>query len=125
VLRSTKNTSDCGIVFPKVWWTNHVPVASAAPWKWRETGSLTIGSEYAEFRSRERTMRIDNVQAISIGRRGSDIVNRWIKVTYGDEELPSNIYLNDARWLGWRALLTGSNKRIIASLRSLVGDNEP
>jgi hypothetical protein len=70
-------------------------------------------------------MRIDNVQAISIGRRGSDIVNRWIKVTYGDEELPSNIYLNDARWLGWRALLTGSNKRIIASLRSLVGDNEP
>ena len=84
------------------------------------TGILRIEDGSAEFRSGDQLIPFQPVLSVEKGRRGSDFINRWIEVQYGDPEQPSTVYLNDGGWRGWRPLLTRTNRRILTELSGLI-----
>jgi hypothetical protein len=84
------------------------------------TGTLTIFTDHAEFEGKGQLVRFQPVLEVLIGRRGSDFFNRWIELHYGGSDDPSTVYLSDSGWLGWRPILTGSNRRMLGALRSLT-----
>jgi hypothetical protein len=90
----------------------------------RSTGELLVGNREAEFRHKGTVTRFAGIRRVSVGRRGTDIQNKWIQVDYGDPAAPSTVYLNDGGWLGWRPLLTSSNKRIAEALGALASDGQ-
>ncbi len=57
---------------------------------------------------------------VLVGRRGTDLLNRWIELRYGDSANPSTMYLNDGGWRGYRPILTRSNRKIAAELMELI-----
>ncbi len=83
------------------------------------TGVLRIREGSAEFCSGDQVIQFQPILSVDSGRRGSDFVNRWIEVQYGDPDRPSTAYLNDGAWRGWRPILTRSNHRILTELSAL------
>lgn len=98
-------------------------------------GTLSISEEYAEFvpgtipegmtwtgarGNGDRVLRFQPVLGVLVGRRGTDFLNRWIELRYGDSTNPSTVYLNDGGWRGWRPILTRSNRQIAADLSVLI-----
>jgi hypothetical protein len=82
------------------------------------TGTLTIAPDAVSFQDSLGYLDLSPVHNVAIGRRGSDLFNRWIKVSYGEGVRPATAFLNDGRWRGWRPLLTRSNRKIVSELRS-------
>jgi hypothetical protein len=75
----------------------------------------------AEFESRRvGKVVLSDVREVSVGRRGSDIINKWVEVSASLDGAPGRVYLNDGGWLGWRALLSGSNEPIVEALAALT-----
>lgn len=69
---------------------------------------------------------VTSVRAVDAGRRGSDIVNSWIEVEGNLNESPQTMFVNDAAWFGWRALLTDSNERLRSAFDALtIPNSEP
>jgi hypothetical protein len=89
----------------------------------RMTGKLVLAEGQAEFRHKGTSTELLRIRRVSIGKRGSDITNRWVEVQYGDPTSPTTVYLNDGGWLGWRPLLTSSNRRIAEALQALASDD--
>jgi len=87
----------------------------------RSTGTLTISGEGVAFSSRKFGFRAGEVLAVRYGPAGNDLVNSWITMDYRDENGDvARVFVNDGRLLGYRAILTGSTRRISRALRDLV-----
>ena len=84
------------------------------------TGTLTIAPGVVGFRDPRGSVDFEPVLQVAIGRRGSDFINRWIEITYGDRVQPSTAFINDGRWRGWRPILTRSNRKILRDLSNQV-----
>ena len=107
--------------FRGVWLTKTPPQASLGATRQRETGSLSIDYSLGRAVFARRSggeLLLTGVNAVAMGRAGSDFVNTWIEV-HADGQ-PSPVYLNDGRWLGWHALLTRSNERMASALAVLI-----
>ena len=83
------------------------------------TGVLRIKDGRAGSRSGNGVIELQPILSVEKGRRGSDFMNRWIEIQYGDPEQPSTAYLSDGGWRGWRPILTRSNHRILTELSAL------
>jgi hypothetical protein len=87
--------------FEQVWLQSERPRSAMDARKNTRTGTLTITADSAEFRDQRDTLLLSPILDISRGRRGSDFVNRWIEVKFGEESSPSTVFLNDG--LAWLA----------------------
>ena len=108
-------------VYRKVW-CQFVPPRRAfnAMVDWN-TGILTISGEGVEFCSPKFSFRTGEVLAVRYGSAGNDIVNGWVTLDYRTENGDvGRVFINDGRLLGYRAILTGSTRRIGRVLRGLV-----
>ena len=98
-------------------WYRQKPKRGLLPWPWEDVGMLIISNDYILFHGKKRSVRIpvEDISGVSIGRQGTDLVNRWVKVKYGDHKLA---FFADGGLLGWRGLLGGTTSlfRIIARL---------
>jgi hypothetical protein len=103
-----------------VWFQEDLPKASMEARRNTLRGSLRIEKSRAFFYSEGRVIPLEPIHSVVRGRRGSDFVNRWIEVQYGDTTDPVVAYLNDGGWRGWRPLLTASNRRMAAELSKLA-----
>jgi hypothetical protein len=104
--------------FETVWFQQELPEASQSAMCSRRIGTLSIHGDVAEFQAGDHRETLSNIRAVSSGKRGSDFINRWVEVEYG--EVDTVVYLKDGRWRGWRPLLTPSNKRIARALQSTI-----
>ena len=89
----------------------------------RVTGQLCIDAAMraATFRVPDgQEVQLTNVRAVTVGASGSDFVNTWVEVRCDVNRQTMTVYLNDARWLGWRPILTGANARIADAMSSLM-----
>jgi hypothetical protein len=102
--------------YEEIWCQSTLPRAAMDARAGTRTGTLTITRDAVSFQDSEGRLDLSPVLHVAAGRRGSDFINRWIEVTYGDIEHPSTIFLNDGGWRGWRPLLTRSNRRIVRDL---------
>lgn len=109
--------------FRRVWLQTTLPRSSMTAYRDRKVGALNVHRlmDCAEFRTKAgEVIRLDRVTGLTTGLRGTDFVNQWIEVQCDVESAETVVYIKDARWLGWRALLTGSNRRIVRSLSLLL-----
>jgi hypothetical protein len=112
--------------FRGVWMQTTPPRAAMRAYKDRATGTLTTDpmAGLATFTRKDGSvLEFRKPRAVSMGPRGSDFANTWVEVRY--ENGPGVAWLNDGRWLGWRAILTRSNIRIAAALKGLLPEDVP
>ena len=95
---------------PKRLWTPFAP---------QDVGTLLVTARYIEYSSRKRSLRISttDISRISMGRQGSDWINKWVKVEYGRNKVA---YFADGRFLGCWGIL-GGTKRLLDRLRLARG----
>ena len=89
----------------------------------RVTGELCVDAiaRAATFRVPDgQEVRFTNVRSVTVGASGSDFVNTWVEVRCDVNGQTMVVYLNDARWLGWRPILTGANARLADAMASLT-----
>ena len=111
--------------FRKVWLQTSPPRASMSAFRDRVSGALVVdpSRRVAVLTGREgQAITIKDVIAVRKNTKGSDFVNTWIEVHCGDRTRGTIVYLHDGAWFGWRALLTGSNHRIVGALRGLIAE---
>jgi hypothetical protein len=113
--------------YGRVWFQRVPPRSSMRAYKDRRTCTLSTDPVHRvaafEFKTGEREV-LDHLLDVNMGGRGSDFVNTWIEIHYGDTSDPKVAYVNDGGWFGWRPLLTGSNVRIARSLTGLMREPE-
>lgn len=107
-------------IYEPIWCQSELPRAAMDARRNTLTGTLRIGNGTVKFSTEDHATEFQPVVSVQKGRRGSDFMNRWIEVQYGDPEHPSTVYLNDGGWRGWRPILTGSNRRIVADLSAAI-----
>jgi hypothetical protein len=106
--------------YDEVWFQTDLP--RAAPDARRNTlhGTLRIENGHARFLAGDQVIPLEPLLSVMKGKRGTDFINRWIEVRYGDSDPPSVAYLNDGGWRGWRPLLKGTNRQMAADLSELA-----
>lgn len=101
--------------FKKVWLTHEPPKMGLKPK--RATGDLQVGPEGISFSAAKEQLTVprERLRVHAAGRAGSDLVNKWLRVTYVDDSgAEHEIYLNDGRFLGWgesSAVRRGSSRQ--------------
>jgi hypothetical protein len=103
-----------------MWCQRELPRAAMDARRNTLMGILSIEDGRVEFRTGNQVTQFEPVLSVQKGRRGSDFMNRWIEVQYGDAETPSTVYFNDAGWRGWRPILARTNRRIVADLSAVL-----
>lgn len=100
--------------YRSVWyrWSPKRPWTPFAP---QDVGTLLVTPRYLEYSSRRRSVRIPiaDISRVSLGRQGSDWINKWVKVEYGRDKVA---YFADGRFLGWRGIM-GGTRRLLNRLR--------
>jgi hypothetical protein len=107
-------------VYEPVWCQRELPRAAMDARRNTLTGILTIDDGSVKFSTEDQTIEFRPILSVQKGRRGSDFINRWIEIQYGDSEHPSTVYLNDGAWRGWRPILASTHRRIVADLSAVV-----
>ncbi len=103
--------------FRKVWYRSRPVGGTEVTMKAMEDrGSLTVSQGRLDFRGAKSTLDITNIRQISAKRAGRDIVNRWITVAYGDDQIAMFV---DGRLLGWSGVL-GGNKRLLRAIERVA-----
>jgi hypothetical protein len=111
---------------PGVPWCAPVWVQKEEP-RWTRGGARVTGQLCVDATARVATFRVPDGQqvqftkarSVTVGARGSDFVNTWVEVDCNVDGRRMVVYLNDAKWLGWRALLTGANIRLADALTQI------
>jgi len=75
--------------------------------EFRDSGRLVIDDESVQFIGSHGRVDISNIRRVSIGQQGRDIINDWVKVEYGQNDLA---YFADGSYVGWGGLLGGTVK---------------
>jgi hypothetical protein len=108
-------------------WCTTVWVQKELPRRTMRSGERVTGRLCVDATTRAATFRVPdgqqvhftNPRAITIGPRGSDYMNTWVEVDCDVDGRRMTVYLNDATWLGWRALLTAANSRLADALTQI------
>src|ERR1700722_8445009 len=109
-----------GSKYELVWFQEEVPNAAMDARRNTLRGTLKIEDGHVLFCAGDLVAPLEPIHSVVRGRKGSDFVNRWIEVRYGEAASPSVAYLNDGGWRGWRPLLTASNRRMVEELSGLA-----
>jgi len=102
-----------------VWMQKEVPSRSRRGGNERVRGELCVDAvaRAATFRASDgQEVRITDIRSITAGPAGTDFVNTWVEARGALNGRPVVVYLNDARWLGWRPVLTNANARLADAL---------
>jgi hypothetical protein len=106
-------------VYGPVWFSHHVPHASWRPHRWLASGTLHFTDTQAEFVAADgQTTILKAIRSVELGGFGRNpFTASWVKVSYiADGTTPRDAYVNDARWSGWRPLLTRSSEDLASAL---------
>jgi hypothetical protein len=108
--------------FDRVWMQVTPPRPSFFSYRQRAVATLVVDPErrsvvFEDRRGEPRT--ISNIWHVVFGPGGNDFVNTWIRLDCDPSSEIPTVYLNDGAWLGWRAMLTSSNRRIADAMRPL------
>src|SRR5215472_2538516 len=76
----------------------------------RVTGKLTVGANAIQFSGGTANVVITNILRVTFGKQGSDFINDWVKVEYGQSANPSVAFFADASLFGWAGLFGGTQK---------------
>jgi hypothetical protein len=112
---------------PGVPWCATVWVQREVPRRTMRSGQRVTGRLCVDATTRVATFRVPDGQqvqltkarSVTVGARGSDFVNTWVEVDCDVDGRPMVVFLNDAKWLGWRPLLTGANTRLADALSQI------
>jgi hypothetical protein len=112
---------------PGVPWCAAVWVQKEQPRRTMRSGERVTGQLCVDATKRVATFRVPDGQqvhlmkarSVTVGARGSDYVNTWVEVDCDVDGRRMVVYLNDAKWLGWRPLLTGANTRLADALAQI------
>lgn len=82
-----------------------------------DRGSLTVEPGRLVFHGSKATVEVTGISDVSSARHGRDFINRWITVTYGDDQTALFV---DGSLLGWGGIL-GGNKKLRRAIEEAVG----
>ena len=105
-----------------VWVQKMAPRRSLRAGRDRVTGELCVhaATRIATFRVPDgQQVQLTKARSVTVGARGTDFVNTWVEVDCDVDGQRMVVYLNDAKWLGWRPLLTGANTRLADALAQI------
>ena len=93
--------------FEQVWFRPTIARAGLAVMS--DTGTLTVQTRSLEFVGKKGRVSIDvsDIHGVDFRKIGSDFINNWIVVEYGEEGSPSYAVFSSGKGLGWSG---GSNK---------------
>jgi hypothetical protein len=104
--------------FERVWYLALPPEKSMVAMSTRLTGRLVVEREGALFQAKSLRLEIHRVRSVTVGHEGTDTVNPWVRVIYGDDESASSAYFADATAIGWGGIFGGTRK-IYTALKAL------
>jgi hypothetical protein len=96
---------------PKRLWTLFAP---------QGVGTLRVSRSYIYYSGRGQSVLIpiSDISRISMGKQGTDFINKWVKVEYGRGKIA---YFADGRFLGWRGIF-GGTRALLDRLTGLQAD---
>ncbi len=100
----------------RVWVLNYPPRRSA--FAERRKGSLELSSDGLTVRSQTGDISVSQIESVSVGHAGSDLVNDWVRVVGIVEGERAEIFLADGRWFGWFNFAARSTRRIARQIAS-------
>jgi hypothetical protein len=110
----------------KIWYQTEPPSPSWTAYKRRQTGTLTINGDHAEFQPKKGSrIVISDVRSVSKGWKNQlygkpllRAIDTYIEVAWGDPTNPSVAFINDGRLFGLCAYLP--HRRMQQALTELV-----
>ena len=76
----------------------------------RVTGTLTVGPTSNQFSIGNEALVITDILRVTLGKQGSDFINDWVKVEYGQSACPSVAFFADGSFFGWAGIFGGTQK---------------
>lgn len=76
----------------------------------RVTGTLTVEANSIQFSIGNDALLITNILRITFGKQGSDFINDWVKIEYGQSASPSVAFFADGSFFGWGGLFGGTQR---------------
>ena len=86
-----------------------------------DTGTLTINNDSLVFVGDKENLLIKftDMNSISFGKLGSDFINNWIVVDYGDHNPPSYAVMTAGSYMGWG----GGSDNIFSMIEHVINKN--
>ncbi len=85
----------------------------------KDTCRLLVTEIAREFQGNKERVVIMDIRRVSIGKRGRDFVNDWVKVEYGSAASPATAIFADGSCLGWGGAF-GGTRRLLAAVQNLA-----
>ena len=87
-----------------------------------DTGILTVHSDSLKFAGGKETVSIplSDIQKLTFEKLGSDFVNNWVIVEYGEKESPSYAVMSAGKSMGW----AGGSDKIYSSIEYVIRKNK-
>lgn len=106
--------------FDKVWVRTTPPQMGFDAFASTSVGILTFDPDHVTFSSPGVQISIEEITKVSAARVGNDRVNRWIIVALRNPDGPSELFIKDGTWRGWKPLLTRSNRPILRAFQDYM-----
>jgi hypothetical protein len=128
------DTSEETLVVDPAWLILEKPRPNLNPPRFIALGKLTVERGRAEFgpsdgtfpwpwggRNADVHLSMDKVVGVSLERYGWGMVPRFVAISYETAGGLAVAYFNDGGRNGWRPLVSGSNRRLVAAARRAAG----
>jgi hypothetical protein len=105
--------------FEKVWY--RPTIARPGFVVMSDTGNFIVDNDILEFQGKKDKIKImfSEIRSISFGRIGSDFINIWITIEYGEEKAPLYAVISAGKALGW----AGGTSRIFSTIEYVIKKN--
>jgi hypothetical protein len=85
-----------------------------------DLGRLIVPDHAREFLGRVWKLAISQIRSVSIGKRGRDFTNNWVRIEHRSRPKPNVAFFADGRWLSRSGLLGGTRGILYAVVQKLI-----
>ncbi len=126
-----------GLTFDPVWLILQRPRPNLDPSRFIAPGKLVVEGQSGVFGPSSATLLFPGVRPSSVRltlgrivgvsrkRYGWGLAPRFVAISHEADDGITVTYFSDGCWHGWRPLLTGSNGRMVRTIREYVGLHSP
>jgi len=105
--------------FDNVWY--RPTIAKPGFFVMSDTGNFIVDNDFLEFQGEKDKIEIKfpEIRSISFGKIGTDFINNWITIEYGDEKAPLYAVISAGKALGW----AGGTDTIFSTIQYVIKNN--
>ena len=94
--------------FKNVWYlAKEITWQDKSLFPYKRSATLKLKDNCIDVICNDELIKITNIKHISIGKRGRDFINNWVKIDYEDGK---TAYFADGNLIGWSGIMGGTNR---------------